>query len=102
MWTRSIALMTVAIVLLAGIRADESSDDFPALLDRLEKAKTRSERGSDQMPHDPKNPGQRVVQMLGSPQTWDADGTPALREEVLARWRKRWRAEGKAMLRGLH
>ena len=92
----------VALVLLAGVsQAADPRAEFPSLLERLEKAKTPYERGFDQMAHDSKNLGQRVVQMLGAPDTWDAYGTPALRGAVIARWRKRWEADGESMLRGL-
>ena len=98
----SVAAFMVATLLLAGSsQGDGPAKDFPALLDQLEKSETPLERGFDQMPQAFDHPGNRVVQMLGSPQTWDAFGTPALRQAVLARWRKRWAAEGEAMLRGL-
>src|SRR5436190_22387505 len=95
------SLTTVAVALLAGVcSAADPATEFTLLLDLLEKSKSSIERGFDQMAHDSKNPGQRVVQLLGSPQTWDPYGTPALRQAVLARWRKRWASEGAAMLRG--
>src|SRR3954468_6626200 len=92
--------LTVAALLAAIAATAEPAPDFPALLGQLEKAKTPEERGFDQLPHNPRNPGQRIVQLLGSPQTWDPYGTPALRQAVIARWRKRWAGEGEAMLCG--
>jgi hypothetical protein len=95
-------ILAVGTLLLPGTTgAADPPADFPSLLEQLEKAKTPEDRGFDQMPHSSRNAGKRVVQMLGSPQTWDPYGTPALRQAVIARWRKRWAAEGEAMLRGL-
>jgi hypothetical protein len=82
--------------------AEDRSEGFLPLLDQLQQAKTPEERGFDQWPHGTDNPGKRVVQMLGSAQTWDPYGTPALHSAVIARWRKRFALEGETMLRGLH
>jgi hypothetical protein len=78
-----------------------STNDFLAMLDELEAAATPALRGFDQGINSFNNIGNRVVAMVGSAETWDAYGTPALRAAVIARWRNRWAIEGPAMLRGL-
>jgi hypothetical protein len=77
-------------------------DEFLAMLDELEAAGTPTLRGFDQGINSFNNIGNRVVAMVGSAETWDAYGTPALRNAVITRWRNRWDAEGAAMLRGLN
>lgn len=82
------------------VTANAWADDFPALLDALEAAGTPMRRGFDQGIRAFDEVGNRVVGMIGAADTWDPYGTPALREAVIARWRKEWRQAGAAMLRG--
>lgn len=102
---RTVLLVVAALVTsvqIAGIAVvADSAAEFSSLLDQLEQSKTAEERGFDQMWHGTDSPGKRVVQMLGSCQTWDPYGTPALRKAVLSRWRKRFAKEGGDMLHGL-
>ena len=55
-------------------------------------------RGFDGQMNDFKHIGNRVVSMVGRPDTYDPFGTQALRNAVIERWRKRYAAEGAAFL----
>jgi hypothetical protein len=101
MQTGIATLMIAVWGCLVGISTADDRPDFLSLLGQLEHAKTSWERGFDQMPHGSDSVGKRVVQLLGSAETWGPYGTPALRQAVIARWRKRWAKEGEAMLHGL-
>src|SRR2546423_15065476 len=102
-WAMTFGFIGSAAVGMALLAACASSGadgaaDFPSLLDRLENARTPGERGFDQWANGSGNAGRSVVQMLGAPETWDAYGTPALRQAGIARWRQPWGNSGGGML----
>jgi glycogen debranching enzyme len=98
--TTCLACISAICLLVCFCPAADTPADFLPLLDQLEKAQTPDERGFDQSANGD-GPGKRMVRMLGSPQIWDPYGTPNLRKTFIARLRKRWGAEGEAMLHGL-
>ena len=105
-WSRlfiltSATLRLLLLVFATSLVAQETASEFPQLLDALERAATPMERGFDQGIRAFNRTGNRVIQLLGAPENWDAYGTQELRAAVIERWRRRWKEEGPAMLQGL-
>jgi len=97
----SATLRLLLLVFATSLVAQETASEFPQLLDALERAATPMERGFDQGIRAFNRTGNRVIQLLGAPENWDAYGTQELRAAVIERWRRRWKEEGPAMLQGL-
>ena len=76
-------------------------DGFEVLLDALQREPEPWQRGSDMPLHEVPRIADRVIALVGHPDTYDPMGTPALRDAVIARWRRRFRAEGHGFLKGL-
>ena len=76
-------------------------DGFPILLDALDRELDQAVRGGDGYLFVRPGIADRVVALVGSPETYDPSGTRALREYVVNRWRTQWQAEGASFLSGL-
>lgn len=76
-------------------------DGFPILLDALDRELDQAVRGGDGYLFVQPGIADRVVALVGSPETYDPAGTRALREYVVNRWRNQWQADGVSFLSGL-
>lgn len=77
-----------------------SPDGFEILLDALKKA-SPNKRGDDQWLFLRPGISERIIALIGKPDTYDPHGTKRLRDTVIERWRRRWKAEGKSFFQGL-
>jgi HEAT repeat protein len=77
------------------------SEGFEVLLDALERESDPGRRGSDGPLHESPGISDRIIAMIGRPDTYDPSGTARHRDAVVARWRRRYQAEGEAFLEGL-
>lgn len=76
-------------------------DGFEVLLDALEKEPDPELRGGDDEVIYAKGPARSLIQLIGRSDTYDPFGTQDQRDRVVERWRKHWKAEGRAFLQGL-
>ena len=106
----AISRAAMAFIVLAAVMTvppsagQERRDDaarFEELLDELQAEPDFNRRGGDGPLGEMPGIGARVVALVGMPDTYDPGGTQALRDAVIARWRRRFRHEGTAFLGGL-
>lgn len=76
-------------------------ESFELLLDALQREPNPQRRGGDGPLFEIPGIADRIISLIGHPDTYDAFGTQALRDKVIARWRRRWKTEGRKFLRGL-
>ncbi len=79
----------------------DQPDGFEALLDALQSESDPWRRGSDMPLHEAPGISDRIIAMIGRPDTYDPSGTEAHRDAVIARWRRRFQSEGPDFLEGL-
>ena len=75
---------------------------FEILLDALQTEPAPHRRGGDGELFEQPGIVDRVIALIGRPDAYDPFGTKALRDAVISRWRRRWKAEGQRFLQGLH
>jgi hypothetical protein len=81
--------------------SESANEDFPAMLNELQKEPDPVKRGFDgDQPSNTEHIGNRVVKLIGRPDCYDPFGTKDLRDAVIERWRKRYAAGGAASLEG--
>lgn|GEM_PF-571755 len=78
-----------------------SADGFEILLDALQKEKVLSRRGGDHSLFSAPGIADRVIALIGHPDTYDPLGTQALRDTVIARWRRSSEENGDLFLQGM-
>jgi HEAT repeat protein len=78
-----------------------NADGFEILLDALQKEQEPRRRGGDGRLLGGSGIADWLIALIGSPDTYDPFGTQALRDAVIARWRRRFQAEGQTFLQGL-
>ncbi|MBT5710017.1 hypothetical protein HOI71_03160 [Candidatus Poribacteria bacterium] len=78
-----------------------SPDGFEVLLDALESEPEAWRRGSDMPLHEAPGISDRIIAMIGNPDTYDPSGSQRHRDAVVGRWRRRFQFEGVDFLEGL-
>lgn len=78
-----------------------SSASFEILLDALQKENARSRRGSDHLLFSEPGIADRIIALVGHPDTYDPIGTQGLRDAVIAKWRRKWQEDGESFLQGI-
>ena len=96
-----VAIASAMALLCFGQGRHTDAEQFERLLDQLQRESDFNHRGGDGPLGEMPGIGARVIALVGRPDTFDPGGTQALRNTVIARWRKRFRAEGHGFLRGL-
>jgi glycogen debranching enzyme len=94
-------LTTTAALPCFGQDLQADAEQFEKLLDQLRSEPDFNRRGGDGPVGEQPGIGERVVRLVGRPDTYDPGGTKKLRDTVIKRWRKRFRAEGQDFLQGL-
>ena len=101
-------IFTIVIVLISmtglpcfGQEQHSDAEQFEQLLDQLKHEPDFNRRGGDGPVGEMPGIGAKVIRLVGRPDTYDPGGTPELRDTVIARWRRRFRAEGQEFLQGL-
>ncbi len=78
-----------------------SADGFEILLDALQRENVLSRRGGDHMLFSAPGIADRVIALVGHPDIYDPAGTSALRDTVIARWKRKWKEDGSLFLQGM-
>ena len=77
-----------------------AANGFEILLDALQKEEVLSRRGGDHLLFSDPGIADRVIALVGHPDAYDPAGTLALRDAVIARWKRKWLEDGNLFFNG--